>query len=71
MTIKKPQRKNALASQKPEEKLKCLIAGKGSNDNNGDNNVKGESCVWTDSDVELLLNITREYEGNKTLENAI
>lgn len=33
--------------------------------------MKGESCVWTDSDVELLPNITREYEGNKTLENAI
>lgn len=31
---------------------------------------KGESYVWTDNEVELLLNITVEYEINKTQENA-
>ena len=34
------------------------------------NRGKGESYVWTDGEVEILLNVTREYKVNKTHENV-
>lgn len=47
------------ADQKLEEKLKRLC-----------NNKSKESKVWTDNKVDLLLNITLEYEVNKTQGNG-
>lgn len=47
------------ADQKLEEKLKRLC-----------NNKSKECEVWTDNKVDLLLNITLEYEVHKTQENG-
>lgn len=51
-----------LANQKPE-----VINGKGTKTTMAPH--KGKSYVWTDTEVELLLSVTLEYEVNKIQEN--
>lgn len=53
------------ANQKPEKRHKWHMAGKGSATTAMEQRG-GEPHVWTDNEVELLLNITPECEVNKT-----
>ena len=41
-------------------------SGKKSNKNEGN---KPESFIWSDDEVELLLNVTTEYKAAKSIEN--